>query len=111
MFRLGYKDESVHRSPLLQSKPVLAAEFTKWASHTADVPMQRARRLVGKTALGRSTLFSSITLPGASYERSADIKLCYGYGEHRFACKRSRRNGRCSKPARSKFADVGASRA
>src|ERR1041385_6412598 len=66
---------------------VVATESTKWASHTADAPMQRARRLTGRTALGRFTLSSSTTLTDACDERSGCYNLCCGLRQHRFVIK------------------------
>src|SRR5436305_15094957 len=59
---------------LSPSSPAQAAEFMKWASHTADARTQRARRSIGKTALGRFMRSSNTTWSGAEYDGSYGAK-------------------------------------
>src|SRR5262245_52514683 len=61
---------------LLLNSLARAAEFTKWGSHTADAPTRREKRLIGRTALGRSTRFSNITWTDALPRTSCVALIC-----------------------------------
>src|SRR5207302_10539536 len=73
--RSKYKKIGLALSPKLSpNSPAQAVEFTKWGSHTADAPMQRARRSIGRTVLERFLRSSNTTSTGAEYDGSCCSK-------------------------------------